>query len=78
MTTRFVAVFENGLLRPTVPLPLKEGEHVNLLIYQSTSPNNKEHAADILAKIAALPTSGGDPSTGREHDRVLYGDHGTL
>jgi predicted DNA-binding antitoxin AbrB/MazE fold protein len=78
MTSRFVAVFENGVLRPTVPLPLKEGDKVNVLIYQSTSINNQDHVADILAKIAALPTLGGDPSTSREHERVIYGDHGSL
>jgi predicted DNA-binding antitoxin AbrB/MazE fold protein len=78
MTTCFMAVFEKGLLRPLVPLPLKEGELVSVLIHEVTSANQDDNVASILANIAALPTSGGDPSTSRDHDKVLCGDHGAL
>ena len=76
MTTQCDAVYEKGLLRPTIPLPLREGEQVNVVIFQRSSQSSDGNAAEILSKIAVLPTSGGDPSTSQEHDRVLYGEHG--
>jgi predicted DNA-binding antitoxin AbrB/MazE fold protein len=76
MTTSITAVFEAGLLRPTTPLVLAEGTRVELIII-SDGRNGKQTgpgAASILAGIAALPTSGGDPLTSRDHDQVLYGE----
>jgi predicted DNA-binding antitoxin AbrB/MazE fold protein len=78
MTTSITAVFEAGLLRPTRPLALAEGTRVELLII-SRERNGKQPsstAASVLAEIAALPTSGGDPYTSRDHDQVLYGEQG--
>jgi predicted DNA-binding antitoxin AbrB/MazE fold protein len=77
MTTCITAVFEGGLLRPTTPLELPEGTRVEVII-RSAHANAKESraAANILAEIAALPTAGGDPRTGQDHDRILYGDRG--
>jgi predicted DNA-binding antitoxin AbrB/MazE fold protein len=78
MTTSITAVFEGGLLRPTTPLALAEGTRVELIIISDES-NGKEigrSAASILVGIAALPTSGGDPRTGQDHDQVLYGKQG--
>ncbi len=78
MTTSITAVFESGLLRPTTPLKLAEGSRVKLIIVdaerngQQTGPA----AASILAEIAALPTSGGDPRTSQNHDQILYGEPG--
>ncbi len=76
MTTQCDAVYEKGILRPSIPLPLREGEQVNVIIYQRSSENDTGNAAEILARIAALPTAGGDPSTSQEHDRILYGEDG--
>jgi predicted DNA-binding antitoxin AbrB/MazE fold protein len=78
MTSSITAIFEAGLLRPTVPLDLAEGARVELILI-SNERNGKEagrSAASILAGIAALPTSGGDPRTSQDHDQVLYGEQG--
>jgi predicted DNA-binding antitoxin AbrB/MazE fold protein len=78
MTTSITAVFEAGLLRPTTPLVLAEGARVELIII-SAEKNSKQAgraAASILAGIAALPTSGGDPRTSQDHDQILYGEQG--
>jgi len=78
MTTSITAVFEAGLLRPTTPLVLAEGTRVELIII--SDERNGKHAgrtpAITLAEIAALPTAGGDPRTGQDHDQVLYGEQG--
>ena len=78
MTTLTTAVFEAGLLRPTTPLALAEGTRVELIVI-SDEKNGRQagrSAASILAGIAALPTSGGDPRTSQDHDQVLYGEQG--
>lgn len=74
MTTHVTAVYEGGLLRPTAPLPLEEGAQVEVIVIGPPREGDATQAADILAAIAALPTTGGDPFTSRDHDQVLYGD----
>jgi predicted DNA-binding antitoxin AbrB/MazE fold protein len=76
MTTCCTAVYANGVLRPTVPLPLEEGAEVQLLITPCAPAAEQKSPAELLAEIAALPTTGGDPYTSRDHDRVLYGEQG--
>ena len=77
MNTSVTAIFEGGAFRPTVPLQLAEGTRVELIILgESNGAPKGDSAAQILAAIAALPTGGGDPGTGRDHDRILYGDKG--
>jgi hypothetical protein len=72
------AVVEAGLLRPTTPLMLAEGTRVELLVMCDEMKGKQpgRTAASILAEIAALPTLGGDPRTGQDHDVVLYGEQG--
>jgi predicted DNA-binding antitoxin AbrB/MazE fold protein len=78
MTTSITAVFEGGLLRPTSPLALPEGTQVELILIRNGKSDKPvgRPAASILAEIAALPTAGGDPNSGLDHDRILYGEHG--
>ncbi|RJP42398.1 MAG: DUF104 domain-containing protein [Phycisphaerales bacterium] len=76
MTTRFKAVVENGLLRPTEPVSLRDGATVELVLVQQDdgSPAPTE-AARILAEIAATPLeAGGREFWGRDHDQILYGE----
>jgi len=73
MTTTIHAVYENGVLRPLVPLALSEGQRVRVVLACEDAPKEPRVAA-ILAEIAAIPVEGsGDPFTSRDHDRVLYG-----
>ena len=73
MSTTIQAVFENGILRPLVPLDLTEGQTVQVVIAVEEIAGS-EDATSILAEIAALPIEGGgDPFTSRDHDQVLYG-----
>jgi predicted DNA-binding antitoxin AbrB/MazE fold protein len=74
MSTRFIAVYEGGLLRPKVPISLEEGAQVEVMIIQRSTSGDSRSPAEILAGIAALPTLGGDPFTSRDHDKVLYGE----
>jgi predicted DNA-binding antitoxin AbrB/MazE fold protein len=72
MTASITAVFEHGLLRPTAPLQLAEGTTVELVIVSSEKgAKGGREAARIPAEIAAMPTSGGDPRTGENHDEAL-------
>lgn len=59
MTTHITAVYEGGLLRPKAPLPLEEGTQVEIIVL-GPPQEGAAQAADILAAIAALPTTGGD------------------
>ena len=78
MTSPFTAIFESGLLRPTSPLDLAEGARVELIVISGEHGGEEARpdAAEILARIAAMPTSGGDPGTSENHDRILYGEQG--
>ena len=76
MTAHFTAIYEHGLLKPTVPISLDEGSQVEVIIISKSASPDRRTPAEILAEIAALPTAGGDPFTGRDHDKVLYGEQG--
>ena len=77
MTNRFTAVYEHGLLRLTEPDLLVEGTQVEVTVVRSAIAIDSRKASDILAEIAALPMEpGGREFTGRDHDRILYGERG--
>jgi len=77
MTTRFTAIFEDGLLRPTEPVSFEEGTEVDVIVVPSATKFNGRRANEILAEIAALPMeSGGREFAGRDHDQILYGERG--
>ena len=77
MTTRFTAIFEHGLLRPTEPVFLEEGTEVEVIVGRPLTVPNGRRAAEILAEIAALPMEpGGREFAGRDHDKILYGERG--
>jgi len=73
MTTRFRAIVDHGVLKPTVPVELEEGATVEVLIVSAPSCAPAQNAAKILAALSRLATSSGDPRTGLDHDQVIYG-----
>jgi predicted DNA-binding antitoxin AbrB/MazE fold protein len=73
MTARFTAIVDHGLLRPTVPVELEEGATVEVVVVSRPTENGDANPAEILANLAKLAALSGDPTTGREHDRVIYG-----
>lgn len=73
MTARFTAIVDHGLLRPTVPVELEEGATVEVVVVSQSSEESISNPAEILASLSKLATTSGDPATGREHDRVIYG-----
>jgi len=78
MTTRFTAIVEHGVLRPTTPVPLAEGAQVDVIVVDRVAATSARTPAEILAEIAALPLEpGGRPISGREHDQILYGERRT-
>lgn len=77
MTTRFAAVYEHGLVRPTEPVCLDEGTKVEVIVVRPSTAPDGRRAAEILAAIAALPMQpSGHEFTGRDHDQILYGERG--
>jgi predicted DNA-binding antitoxin AbrB/MazE fold protein len=78
MTATFAAIYEKGVLRPIDPVDLEEGTHVEVMVVHAAPPPGGETAGRILAEIASLPVEGsGDPFTGRDHDKYLYGRRDT-
>ena len=65
------ARYSGGILKPHQPLPFAEGQELNLI--DSGESRSATSPAAILASIARLPTAGGDPNSGDEQDRNLYG-----
>jgi predicted DNA-binding antitoxin AbrB/MazE fold protein len=58
MATPIAAIYEQGVLRPTQPIDLKEGTQVKLIIVNEQDPSIPQSPASILAAIAALPLEG--------------------
>ncbi len=74
MSEMIKAVYENGTLVLEEPLKITNGSKVEVLIVEN-GQSKKDSAAEILAEIAALPIEGKtDPFSGRDHDRILYGE----
>jgi predicted DNA-binding antitoxin AbrB/MazE fold protein len=74
MSAQFTAVVEHGLLRPLEPIALEDGATVEVVVLQTGANVPAAQSALRLAAIAALPTSGGDPNTSRDHDAIIYGE----
>jgi predicted DNA-binding antitoxin AbrB/MazE fold protein len=45
MTTHVTAIYENGVLRPTRPLPLKHGDQVEITVEVPASAGTSDEAA---------------------------------
>jgi predicted DNA-binding antitoxin AbrB/MazE fold protein len=77
MTTTVEAIYEQGVLRLIQPLSLAEGTRVDVIVMTREPTAEGKTPADILAAIAALPMEvGGEEFSGRDHDKILYGDQG--
>ncbi len=75
MTAHFTAVFERGVLRPIAPVQFTEGQEVEVIVIQPPAAHDSREPAEILSEIAALPLEqDGRVFSGRDHDRLLYGD----
>ncbi len=72
MTITTEAIYEQGVLKLSQPIPLAEGTRVEVIVI-STKVSESHASREILAKIAALPLEGrGDEFSGRDHDTILY------
>ena len=60
MTLTIEAVYENGVLRPTEPLPLKENERVRVLVNR---PADVQSALDAVQRSQGLIPWTGDQET---------------
>ena len=75
MTTTVEAIYEQGMLRLIQPLSLAEGTRVDVIVIAREPMAEGRTPADILATLAALPMeAGGEEFSGRDHDKILYGD----
>ena len=74
MTTHVTAIYENGVLRPTTPLPLKDGDRVEFTVELPTAPGVPD---EVLHRIrnaktfdewiaAADAAAGYEPSAGTD------------
>lgn len=54
MIEPFAATYENGVLRPASPLPLREGAHVHLTLVEAPDRNGDPAGARKAAALAAL------------------------
>jgi predicted DNA-binding antitoxin AbrB/MazE fold protein len=78
MTKTIEAIYERGVLRLKEPIQLAEGAEVEVIVVMPNPIPNETKASpsELLAAIAALPEEGnGVNFSGREHDRILYGEN---
>ena len=77
MTATIEAIYEQGVLRLLQPLSLADGTRVEIIVITQELTAEDRTPADILAAIAALPMEAdGEEFSGRDHDKILYGDKG--
>ncbi len=77
MTTTVDAVYEHGVLRLRQPLSLSEGTVVEVTVTTKQQTSTPRTPAEILAALAALAEARDDQEfTSRDHDMILYGEHG--
>jgi predicted DNA-binding antitoxin AbrB/MazE fold protein len=75
MTITVEAIHEQGVLRLIQLLSLAEGTQVDVIVITREPTAEGRIPTDILATIAALPIeAGGEELSGRDHDKILYGD----
>jgi hypothetical protein len=74
MTTAFRAVYEDGVLKPKVPLQLEEHSEVDVLVLSPATRDGDDptgwKAIDSLIGVA----TGAPSNVSERHDDVLYGD----
>lgn len=71
MTITTEAIYEQGVLKLSQPIPLAEGTHVEIIVISNKTTDSSP--GELLAKIAALPLEGkSDDFSGRDHDQILY------
>jgi predicted DNA-binding antitoxin AbrB/MazE fold protein len=82
MTFHADAIYEGGVLRPLVPLDLKEQQVVSLAIStagdaettQTEAARQRKILLDYVANIERRPDGGPqDGFSNRDHDRLIYG-----
>jgi predicted DNA-binding antitoxin AbrB/MazE fold protein len=79
MTVTLEAIYEQGILRLSQPIPLAEGTHVQVTINSPPVEFETKSSSQILKDIAAMPLQGKqDEFSGRDHDKILYSQHDVL
>jgi predicted DNA-binding antitoxin AbrB/MazE fold protein len=78
MSTTVDAIYENGILRLSRPIDLAEGTPVEVIVIPRSPQPGKRTPAEIIAEIAAMAVESPDTDgrSGRDHDKILYGDQG--
>ena len=75
MTKRVEAVYENGLLRPLEPLPLREHQRVTVVITEAQSSPELSHPdLDYLEAVKKEVASMGRPRTLEEIHEITSKD----
>lgn len=78
MTTTVSAVYQGGVIRPSVPLPFADGTQVQVTVAaiptDLPAPDPQQAAALIADMVARHAKPGPVEYTARDHDRYLYGE----
>lgn len=78
MNITIEAVYEQGVLRLSQPIPLAEGTRVEVTVISTGAKPENKTPREILAQIAAMPLEvSNDKFSGRDHDTILYPPHST-
>lgn len=76
MSVTVTAIYQGGCFRPLEPVAVAEGTPVQLVVLPVLKKTDRT-PAQILAEIAALSEEPvGEGFSGRDHDKILYGEKG--
>jgi predicted DNA-binding antitoxin AbrB/MazE fold protein len=81
MNRTIKATYEGGVLKPAEPLPLSEGETVEVTVQttdaSAATPPDREEIAGFLEELRNIPPDRPEPEDGLngaiDHDKILYG-----
>jgi predicted DNA-binding antitoxin AbrB/MazE fold protein len=79
MTVTVEAIYEQGILKLSQPIPLADGTRVEVMVISPPVELATQSPSEILQDIAAMPLQGKqDEFSGRDHDKILYPSHDVL
>ncbi len=68
------AVYQNGVFRPLKPIVIQEGTEVEVTLTKPRQRPTPEEVKHSFLRIADMPLEEGESFSGRDHDKILYGD----
>lgn len=76
MSISVTAIYQGGCFRPLEPVAVAEGTPVQLVVLPVANKSGRTPAEIIAEIVAKAEEPVGEGFSGRDHDKILYGEKG--